>query len=63
MSTNASAVRSGQDPVTAWTARITPSERDEILDTVRAFGINVYSADPYPDVDALAERQGLGRVE
>jgi hypothetical protein len=53
MSTPVSAVRTGSDPVTAWTGRLSGDERDDILRTVRAFGLDFYSEDPMPDLDGL----------
>jgi hypothetical protein len=57
MSTPLSAIRSGDDPLRAWQKRIEPSDRERILETVHAFGIDAYSADPMPDVSRLLDRQ------
>jgi len=54
---NASSVVRGQgDPVTAWTARLAPELRDEVLAVVRAAGVVGYGADPRPDEEALRDR-------
>ena len=51
-----SVVRSGGDPVTAWTERLAPGVRDEILAVVAAAGITGYGPDPRPDEAALCDR-------
>jgi hypothetical protein len=60
MSTPRSAVRSGGDPLTAWTTQVPATERDAILRVVDAFGIDFYGPDPMPDVDSLHARHATG---
>ncbi len=51
-----SVVRSGGDPVTAWTERLDRQVRDEVLEIVAAAGVAGYGLDPHPDEAALHDR-------
>ena len=50
-----SVVRSGGDPVMAWTQRLAPEVRDEVLAVVAAAGVTGYGPDPRPDEAALRD--------
>ncbi len=51
-----SVVRAGGDPVVAWTERLAPAVRDEVLAVVAAAGVTGYGTDPGPDEAALRDR-------
>ncbi len=58
-----SVVRSGGDPVVAWTERLAADVRDEVLAVVAAAGVTGYGPDPRPDEAALRDHhaQSLSR--
>ncbi len=51
-----SVVRAGGDPVVAWTERLAPDVREEVLAMVAAAGVPGYGPDPRPDEAALHDR-------
>jgi hypothetical protein len=60
MSTPSSAVRTGTDPLRSWTTRLSNADRDAILRVTRAFGLEFYTDDPMPDLDALHAQHATG---
>ena len=49
-----SVVRAAGDPLIGWVDRLEPADREAVLAVVRDAGVMGYSADPRPDLDALA---------
>lgn len=43
-----SAVLTKKDPLTEWQHQLSPADIDTVLETVHAFGINLYSSQPLP---------------